>query len=263
MRWQEAVGRIVKTIEKEPSIEGAFLGGSLVTQDWDEYSDIDLGIASKDTPEDLDRAFALRFRIAAAIGNPIHFLEKAWDHSRMIALLYSKAQFPPIGLELDLFFSQLQHISELMPGASFGVVLDCSGKLREQIDKLAQVTRQEQIKEELEQQTITFPFDANHALKAYARQDLFNFQAAVERMRTAIFSAAASRYGRQVRGSKRTFQHLSAAERGLIESSYCEFTAETVRRLVTLYISLLSEVQHQYGLGPQVEHLRATLPQVS
>ncbi len=263
MNWQEALARILKCIEDEPALEGAFLGGSLATREWDELSDIDLGIAARNTLEDLDRAFALRNRIAEAVGHPVHRLEKQWDHSRMLALLYGRSEYPPIGLELDLFFSQAKDVCELMPGASFGILFDHRGVLKEELDRLAPTARRSDIREELTQQLVAFPFDTNHAVKAHARGDLFNYQAALERMRTAVFSAAASRRGSQVRGSKRALQYLSAAEKELIQASYHEFARETVQQVVNLYMRILVQVEDEYDIRPEVEHLQAVLPQVS
>jgi len=56
MEWHQVVERIVKELEGEPSVEGAFLGGSLVTDTWDEFSDIDMGVATGNAETDLDRA---------------------------------------------------------------------------------------------------------------------------------------------------------------------------------------------------------------
>ena len=263
MMWREVVARVVRQIEGELSIEGAFLGGSLVTENWDEFSDIDLGIATRNTPRDLQTAFALRHEIATSVGRPIHSLEKEWGHSKMVALLYGKVEFPPIGFELDVFFSQLRYVCELMPGASFGVVFDRHGKLKPELDKLGQALQLSEIECELRQQAMTFPFDTNHAVKAHARGDLFNFQFVAERMRGAIFSAAAARQGALIRGSKRTFRYLTPAETQVIQRSYHEFSWQTIHELAELYLLLLAQVQQEYGIEAEVEHLRAALPEIS
>ena len=40
------VESIVKTVESEESVQGVFLSGSLIDENKDKFSDIDLGIAS-------------------------------------------------------------------------------------------------------------------------------------------------------------------------------------------------------------------------
>ncbi len=263
MDWRQVVDKVVKELRSEPSVEGAFLGGSLVTNAWDEFSDIDLGVATANGLEHLDRAYALRGRLATAVGTPIHTLEKTWDHSRMISLLYGKSQFPPIGLELDIFFGQLEYIRELMPGARFGIVFDRTGKLGRELEKLDWVRRREEVKKDLAEQLVTLPFDLNHAVKAHARGDLFNYQFVMERMRAAVFSAAASRQGAVVRGSKRASLYLSEPEQQVILRSYCEFSHEAIQELVQFYDSLLDQAQSEYDIGREVEHLRLALAELS
>lgn len=262
MDWHLVVDRIVKEAEGEPSVEGIFLGGSLVTDTWDEFSDIDLGIATANSEEALERAYALRTQFAAVVGRPLHVLEKQWDHSRMASLLFGKSLFPPAGLEIDMFFGRLQYIAELMPGASFGVVFDRNGLLAAELEKLDRTRREEEVKRDLSEQLVTFPFDVNHAVKAQARGDLFNYQFVMERMRAAVFSAAASRQGAVVRGSKRASRYLSEAEQQLILRSYCEFSRQAIDELVEFYLSLLTQSQKEFGLEGQVRHLRAALAEL-
>lgn len=263
MDWHLVVERIVKEAEGEPSVEGVFLGGSLVTDTWDEFSDIDLGIATEDNEAALDRAYALHERFAAVVGRPLHVLEKQWDHSRMISLLFGKSQFPPAGLELDIFFGRLQYVSELMPGARFGVVFDRSGRLGAELEELDRTRREAEVKRDLDEQLVTFPFDVNHAVKAQARGDLFNYQFVIERMRAAIFSAAASRQGAVVRGSKRASRYLSEPEQEVILRSYCEFSHATIDELVEFYLSLLNQTEGQYGIEGDVRHLRTALAELT
>lgn len=262
MHWQEYVDRIVRRIEVEPGIEGAFLGGSLVTGQWDEFSDIDLGIATRNCRSDLEHAFSLRHELAALIGRPEHRLEKQWDHSLQIALLFGRSDFPPIGFELDMFFSRLRHVAELMPGASFQVVFDRSGRLREKLDELSLARQDTEVRTELLEQMQAFPFDAYHAAKALARGDLFNYQFVLERMRAAVSAAAASREGTVIRGSKRASCYLGPEERETVQRSYHEFTPDSITQLVETYLRLLAEVQQRYALEGEVLHLERALPRI-
>lgn len=262
MHWQEHVERIVGRVRREPFIEGAFLGGSLVTGKWDEFSDVDLGIVTANNTNALQQAFALRDEIASLVGEPAHRLERRWEHSVMIALVYGRTQFPPIGFELDVFFGQLQYVAELMPGRHFTTLFDRTGELARALDRLSRERREGEVRSELLEQLEAFPFDANHAIKALARDDLFNYQNVLERMRAAILSAAASREGSVIRASKRASRYLAPAEREIVRRSYLEFTPQAVRQLVDLYVRLVHEVQGQYGLEAEVDRLRRALPEV-
>jgi len=181
----------------------------------------------------------------------------------MTSLLYGKTQFPPIGLELDIFFGRLQYVSELMPGARFGIVLDRSGKLSRELEGLDWVRRREEVRRDMAAQLITFPFDLNHAVKAHARGDVFNYQFVMERMRAAIFSAAASRQGAVVRGSKRASLYLSDPEQQVILRSYCEFSRQAINELVHFYLSLLDQARSEYDIAGEVEHLQAAVAELS
>lgn len=260
--WQEHVERIVRRLEVEPGIEGAFLGGSLVTGREDEFSDIDLGVVTGNRPEDLQQAFSLRQGLAAVIGEPELHLERRWEHSLMIALLYGPGRFPPIGFELDLFFGQLQHLSELMPGARFRVVFDRAGRLRPALEALSRARLEGEVRSELLEQMQACPFDLYHAAKAQARGDLFNYQSVMERVRSAICAAAAGRAGTVIRGCKWAGRYLSPAEREAVQRSYHEFEPETIRRLAGIYLLLLAEIQHRYGIEGEVQRLQRVLSRV-
>lgn len=263
MRWQECVGRIAKRLEAEPSIEGAFLGGSLVTGLWDEYSDVDLGIATGDTLEDLEAAYALRHELAGLLGTPAHYLERAWDHSRMIALLYGKGEYPPIGFEFDIIFSRLQDVAEQMPGDRFVAVLDRSGRLQPVLDQLGRARRESQVRNELLEQMAAFPFDANHAAKALVRGDADNYHFTLARLRAAVFSAAAGREGGVIRGCKRASRYLKDTEREAVQRSYGPPSPDVLQELVDLYLELLSEVGRQCGIEAEAAQLRRALREVS
>ena len=57
MNLQEALTSIVARLETVSSIEGAFLSGSLINKDQDDFSDIDMGIATKNSVKAFNDAF--------------------------------------------------------------------------------------------------------------------------------------------------------------------------------------------------------------
>ena len=121
MNLQEALTAILTRLDMIPSVEGAFLSGSLVNEFQDKYSDIDLGIATKNSVKAFNNAFTLRQELLAAVGQPTHSLDRGWGHCKMIAALFNKSQFPPIGLEIDIIFSQLRYVSEQMPFSDYRI----------------------------------------------------------------------------------------------------------------------------------------------
>ena len=136
---EEALHMIVMMLRNEPAVEGAFLGGSLANEDKDEYADIDLGIAAGGSDDALNAAWALRDRIVRLVGAPAHLAERSWDHCRMVAVLYPKTQFALIGLELDLIFSQVQHVGEQMPFSEYQIIFDRGGQLNAALDRQTEV----------------------------------------------------------------------------------------------------------------------------
>src|SRR5437879_682287 len=106
------VGIVSQEIAAEPSIEGAFLCVSAASIEGDAFSDIDIGIVSRDTLKDFRKAYGLREDILNAIGQPVHLMEMERDHCKSIGALYGKSQYPPIGLKIDLVFSQLKYVAE-------------------------------------------------------------------------------------------------------------------------------------------------------
>jgi len=259
MNWRTIVSSIVEQIKNSSSIEGVFLSGSLIDENKDRYSDIDLGIASRNSSESFRKAYSLRHRIVAAVGQPVQFIERGWEHCRMIATLYAKSQFPPNGLEVDVVFSQLKHVSEQMPYADYEVVFDRSGRLKRALDAIARRKPKREIERELKQQLNWFPFYVHDAVKAYKRRDLFNLQSLLEEMRKAIFFAAATQAGGQVYGAKRVFKFLSVAERQIIETSYRESTERTIQSLTESYVACLTALQSDYHIEQDVERFRASL----
>ena len=63
MNWQEALTAITIRLETISSVVGAFLSGSLVNEHLDDFSDIDLGIATKNSARAFDETFVLRHEL--------------------------------------------------------------------------------------------------------------------------------------------------------------------------------------------------------
>lgn len=259
MDQQDVVNRIVHQIEAQPAVEGAYLCGSLVNERRDMFSDVDMGIASEDSAEALDEVYASREPILAAIGPPVHVIERGWEHCRMVAALYGKTLFPPVGLEVDLVFSQLQHVSEQMPYAQYAVLFDRRGKLTPALDRIGPPRPSQVTAQEIRQHLRACPFVVHDALKAYGRGDVFHFQSLLDELRQAAFCVAAARQGGQVFGSKHAARYLSAEEKQAIEDSYREFSRRTLEHLVGLTLSHLEAIRSEYGLEPDVARLRAAL----
>lgn len=262
MDLRRVIDLLVAHLENEPSVEGAFLAGSLVNENRDEYSDVDLGVASADSQAAFEAAYALRGRLLAAVGEPVHAIERGWGHCQMVAALYGKSAFPPVGLEVDVVFSQLQHVGEQMPYAPYEVVFDRAGRLKPALDGLPRQPPSAEVKPELEAHMRGFPFAVHDALKAHGRGDSFCLQAVLEGMRQAIFHAAAARDGVPVYGAKRAYRHLSAFERRVIEDSYRDNTERSVQQLTRLYTNCLSEIQSDYQIEAAVEHLQNALLEI-
>jgi predicted nucleotidyltransferase len=89
MNLQEALTAVVTRLETVSSVQGAFLSGSLVNEYQDEYSDIDLGIATGNSAKAFNNAFTLRHELLAAVGQPLHSFDRGWGHCKMIAALCS------------------------------------------------------------------------------------------------------------------------------------------------------------------------------
>jgi hypothetical protein len=257
--YQDIVGRIVHLIENQPTIEGAYLCGSLVNEHRDRFSDIDVGIASGDSAGDFEQAYTLREPMLAAIGTPVHVIERGWEHCRLIAALYGKTLFPPVGLEVDLVFSQLQQVSEQMPYAQYVILFDRHGGLKRELDRIGPPRPTAVTAQEIRRHLKGFPFVVHDALKAYGRGDVFHFQSLLDELRIAVFFLAAARQGGQVFGSKRAARYLSAAERQTIEESYLEFSRRTLEHLLDLSLHHLEAIQSEYGLEADVAHLQAAL----
>lgn len=259
MNWQEALTAIITRLETISNVEGAFLSGSLVNEYRDDFSDIDLGIATKNSTKAFDGTFVLRHELIAVVGQPIHYLERGWGHCKMIAALFGKSQFPPIGLEIDIIFSQLQYVSEQMPYSEYRIVFDRNGKLQSALAKISQPKPSQEIEKEIMQHLKWFPFYAHDALKACRRSDGFQVQSLLEEMRKLIFFAAATRQGEQVYGAKRAYRYLSTTERQILEESYHRSDEDMITQLTQLYLECVTELQSNYRIADNVENFQAAL----
>jgi predicted nucleotidyltransferase len=262
MNYQKVLDVLVNKLATFPGVEGAFLAGSLANQFQDEFSDIDLGVATKNSAETCSETFALRHHLITVVGEPTHFLERGWEHCKMIAALYGKPQFPPIGLEIDIIFSQLRYVSEQMPYSEYRIVLDRNGKLQPKLAKIGQSKPSQDIEKEIAQHLKWFPFYVHDARKACRRSDGFQVQSLLEEMRKLIFFAAATCHGNQVFGSKRAYRYLSIAERQTVEQSYHRSDENTVAQLARLYLECLAELQLKYPITDNVESAKIALQEL-
>ena len=259
MNLQEALTAIITKLETISSVEGAFLSGSLVNEHRDEFSDIDLGIATKNSVRAFDETYVLRHELVAVVGQPIHYLERGWGHCKMIATLFGKSQFPPIGMEVDIIFSQLQYIPEQMPYSEYRIVLDRNGKLQSALAKISQSKPSQEIEKEIIQHLKWFPFFVHDALKACKRGDGFQVQSLLEEMRKLIFFAAAIRQGERIYGAKRAYLCLSTTEGQVLGQSYHRSDENMVVQLTQLYIGCVTELQSNYRIEESVENVKIGL----
>jgi predicted nucleotidyltransferase len=262
MNYQKVLGVLTNKLATFPSVEGAFLSGSLVNQFQDEFSDIDLGVVTKNSTKAFSEIFTLRHQLITAVGEPSHFLERGWEHCKMIAALYGRSQFPPIGLEIDIIFSQLRHGSEQMPYSEYRIVFDRYGKLQPMLAKMSQSKPSQEIENEIVQHLKWFLFYAHDALKACKRGDAFQVQSLLEEIRKMIFFAAATRQGEQVYGAKRAYRYLSTIERHIVEDSYHHSDENMVARLTQLYLECVTVLQSDYRIRDNVENTRIALQEL-
>ncbi|MGA2461415.1 MAG: hypothetical protein ABSF82_08345 [Candidatus Bathyarchaeia archaeon] len=259
---RKIVESIVKTIENEESVQGVFLSGSLINESKDQFSDIDLGIVSVNSQEAFEKSYSLRHGIIEAVGKPIDSLERGWENCKMMTALYGRTQFPPLGLEVDVIFSQLRHVSEQIPYADYEIVFDRSGMLRQALAKLSRRKPKEEVQKEIRLHLTSCPFYVHDALKAHERGDSPPFHMLLNEIRKLVFFAAAASRDQQVYGSKRGLKYLSASERLSFESSYYGFNKGTVQKLTDLYVAKLKELEVRYQVVPDVEKFQRTLKEL-
>jgi len=262
VKWQAILTKITTKLEVISGVEGVFLSGSLVNQDQDDFSDIDLGVATKNSARAFDEVCSLRHQLIGNVGQPIQFLEREWGHCQMIAALYGKSQFPPVGLEVDIIFSQLQHVAEQMPWSEYKILFDRSGQLQPALAEVSQPRPNREVEKEIARHLSWFPFYVHDAVKACRREDQFQAQSLLEEIRKLIFFAAAAREGGQVYGAKRASRYLSPSERQHLEQSYRQSDESTVAQLTQIYLACLTELQVTYQIADNVEVLKSILQEL-
>lgn len=253
---------IVERLEREPAVEGAFVSGSLVDGNRDEYSDLDLGVASAEDEAAFVAVYALRGALMAAAGEPVHHLERGWGHCRMVAALYGKSSFPPVGLEVDVVFSRLQHVGEQMPYAPYEIVFDRTGRLALALQGLPTHKPITDVRAELETDLRRIPFVVHDALKALRRSDSLYVQALFEELRQAIFQTAAARAGVPGYGAKRAYRYLSPAEVEVVADSYQDASEHSLRELLKLLFDCLGQVEGDYQVEAAVGRCRRAVRQI-
>jgi predicted nucleotidyltransferase len=256
MNAQEALDRILSVLIANPCVEGVFLGGSLANQDLDAYSDIDLGVATLNNAKAFAQVYTQRGQLSELAGEPLEVIERGWEHCKMIAALYGKANFPPIGLEIDIIFSPLRYAGEQMPHAPYRILFDRRGKLAPLLQLASQPQPSQDIQAELEQGMRTSLFYLHDAVKACRRNDPFQAQAMLEELRKLIYYAAARQCEAQVFGAKRADRYLNHAQQRIIARSYLENDEQTVHKLIALYLGCLEGLESRYAFGGGLERLR-------
>jgi hypothetical protein len=58
MRHNELIQKLIEPLERAAFVIGTYVGGSLATSDHDQFADIDLGVATRDTKDALEAAYA-------------------------------------------------------------------------------------------------------------------------------------------------------------------------------------------------------------
>jgi hypothetical protein len=209
----------------------------------------------------MQTAWALRERIIKLVGTPAHTAERAWDHCRMVAVLYPKTQFAPIGLELDLIFSDVQHVGEQMPFSEYQIIFDRAGHLNAALDRQTKFYTRAVVERMLAHHLNTFPFLLHDALKAHLRGDAFDLQSQLEGMRKLLYQAAAVREKALLHGSKRASRYLSPAEQHIVDQTLNHPNRENIQRFAEAYSHCLQAVRVHYHMNLEHFHaaLRATL----
>jgi hypothetical protein len=254
---EDALHRIVMMLRGEPAIEGAFLGGSLANEDKDEWSDINLGIASAEGVVALDAAWGLRERIIRLVGAPAHIAERNWDHCRKAAVLYPRTQFAPVGLALNVIFSELQHAGEQMPYSEYQIIFDRAGRLHAALDRQTKFYTRAVVERMLAQHLSSFPFLLHEALKAQLRGDAYDLQSQLDAMRKLLYQAAAVREKALLHGSKRASRYLSPVEQHIVDQTFAHPNRESIQRLTEAYAHCLQAVRAHYEVD--LEHFHASV----
>lgn len=259
MENNPVIQAVVKFLESSDDLEGAFVFGSLVNQHRDAFSDVEIGIVSKNTAAAYNALYSQHEALLKAIGAVVEMAETSHDHVKIVSALFGRSGFPPIGLEVKLLFGQLRYVHEMLPYTDYHILLDKNGKLASALEKMRGTRPPEATEFALKEQVRWYAFRVQDALKAYEREEDFDLQAVLEDLRGRIFFAAAARWGGQIEGAKRAERYLSAEEHQLIAESYQAPTLDTVRHMNDLYVRYLDDLKTTFGIGEGGAALRETL----
>jgi predicted nucleotidyltransferase len=259
MENNPVIQAVVKFLENSEDIEGAFVFGSLVNQHRDAFSDVEIGIVSKNTAAAFNGLYNQHETLLKAIGDTVEVAESSRDHVKIVSALFGREKFPPIGLEVKLNYGQLRYAQEMLPYTDYHILLDKNGKLAPALEKLRGTRPAEETERALKEQVRWYPFRVQDALKAYEREEDFDLQAVLEDLRGRIFFAAAARWGGQIEGAKRAERYLSAEEHQVIAESYQAPTLDTVRSMNDLYVRYLDDLKTTFDIGDGGAALRETL----
>lgn len=255
----KVVNIAVEKVKDEPAVEGLFLFGSFASKTQDEFSDIDIGIATRDTVKDYRKAFGMSDDIFSAIGRRIGLLDDEQEHTHMTSALYGKSEFPPLGLRVDLLFGQLKHLAEKIPGEPGNIVFDRSGGLAAWLEKRAKTRTKDDIADCLRQSMNAFPFYVYDVARAFGRRDRARAQSTADQMRKAIFRVAAVRAGHGGNGGPYGLMDLKPGEKWIVEQTYQVCTRRTVQKLTELYMTCLADVQGAYRIEDEVSAIQHSL----
>jgi hypothetical protein len=259
MRAEAIIKDIVKKLEAEASVAGAFVAGSLVAERPDECSDVAIGIVTRDNVKDFRKAYGLHNDLLSVAGQPLQVIELEQEHCKSATALYGRTLFPPYGLQVRLVYSQLKHVAEQMPYQDTEVIFDRSGEFSESLAQLPTRKTKEEIREELRQSVASYAFHLHDMLKAFGCKDRAGIQAIVEQMRQTIYFAAAVRAGRYTAAG---LTHLSPGEKWIVENTCQAVTRKSIQKLTDLYVTCLSAIQSEYQIEQDVEQLKQSIPEL-
>ena len=229
-RLDSLVDLLAGSIADRPFLEGVFVGGSLAAARADAFSDIDLGLVAPD--ERNERAlWRAVVTLAAVPGVPQRTLERAWPGVRMLACLYSAADHPPLGLEVDLLVSTLANVGAQMPDGPSRVVFDRSGRLAAALAAVPAAPPAKEVEEQVRSRAAWFDFLEHDARVAAARGDLLGLAVQLGRMAEAIAESAALRSGGLTFGAKRAGLWLRSPETETVLDAMREPRAASVSAL--------------------------------
>ncbi len=260
MDFTKVVNIVAEQIKDDPAVEGVFIFGSIAAKKHDEFSDIDVGIATRDNLKDYRKACGLTESVLSAIGKRIAVSEEDEDeHTHTASALFGKTEYPPMGVKVDLLFSQMKHLGDKTPRSADFIIFDRNGSVASLIEKYAKSKPKDDITGKLKENLNEFPFYLYDALCAFGRKDHARVQSAAEQMRKSIYHVAAVRAGSKGQNSSYGLVNLAPGEKWVVEQSYQTCTRKTVMKLTDLYLSCFSGIQTIYHLEPEVTTLQQAL----